>query len=108
MREESPELVPTRTAEWVHSVRKARVRPPKIYPTVEAAAARLRELDPRCDPGFALFLAEKGTREVAGGHIFKHDPVHLTRGPLPFQLALVRPPLGSHPLPHPARRGERQ
>lgn len=91
MREEPPELVPTRTADWVRSVRKARARQPRIYPTVEAAAARLRELDPRCDPDFARFLAEQGTREVAGGRIFKHDPVHLTRGPLPFQLALVRP-----------------
>jgi pimeloyl-ACP methyl ester carboxylesterase len=91
MREESPEVVPARTAEWVRSVRKARARQPRVYPTLEAAAARLRELDPRCDPDFACFLAEQGTREVPGGRAFKHDPVHLTRGPLPFQLALVRP-----------------
>ena len=34
----------------------------------------------------ALFLAERGTTPVAGGRAFKHDPVHVTRGPYPFRL----------------------
>ncbi len=80
---ESP---PRRAAEWVHAVRKARLRGPRTLPGIEACVERLRQFDPRCPPDLALFLAEHGTRSVPGGRAFKHDPVHLTRGPYPFHL----------------------
>lgn len=85
------EQLPERTANWVASVRKARQRKPKVYASVEAAAARLKANDPMLDDALAHFLAEKGTREVEGGRSFKHDPVHLTRGPYPFRLSNVVP-----------------
>ncbi len=75
-----------RAAEWVLSVRKARQRGPRALPTIEACADRLRRFDPRCPPEVALFLAERGTVPVPGGRAFKHDPVHVTRGPYPFRL----------------------
>jgi len=81
---------PERTAEWIDSVRRARTRAPRVYPSIAAAAARLCETDPRCDEPTALFLAEHGTRAVDGGRVFKHDPVHVTRGPYGFRLELAR------------------
>ncbi len=32
----------------------------------------------------SLFIAQKGTFADGGGRRFKHDPLHLTRGPYPF------------------------
>ncbi len=84
------ESLPERTAEWVRSVRRARRRGPRVLPTLQACADRLRAFDPRCPPDLALFLAERGTEPVPGGRAFKHDPVHATRGPYPFRLEASR------------------
>ena len=85
--EERPgESLPRRAADWVHAVRKARLRGPRALPSIEACAERLRQFDPRCPPDLALFLAERGTAPVPGGRAYKHDPVHVTRGPYPFRL----------------------
>jgi pimeloyl-ACP methyl ester carboxylesterase len=87
--EERPGEDPARrAAEWVLSVRRARERGPRVLPTIEDCAARLRRFDPRCPPDLALFLAERGTVPVPGGRAFKHDPVHVTRGPYPYRLEL--------------------
>ncbi len=79
---------PRRAAEWVHAVRAARARGPRTLPTIDDCVERIRRFDPRCPPDLALFLAERGTTPVPGGRAFKHDPVHLTRGPYPFGLEL--------------------
>jgi len=84
------EDVARRAAEWVLSVRKARLRGPRTFPTIEACAERLRKFDPRCPPEVALFLAERGTVPAPGGRAFKHDPVHVTRGPYPFRLDVFK------------------
>jgi pimeloyl-ACP methyl ester carboxylesterase len=84
------EDVPRRTAEWVLSVRKARLRGPRTFPTVADCAERLRKFDPRCPADVALFLAERGTVPLPGGRAFKHDPVHVTRGPYPFRLDVFK------------------
>jgi pimeloyl-ACP methyl ester carboxylesterase len=102
---ELPVSQPDRIRSWIKGWRKARSRSPKIYPSVEAAAERLRKHDARLDPDLAQTLAERGTREVSpvregqqgpagldnhdGGRVFKHDPLHLTMGPYPFQVALA-------------------
>ena len=80
------EDLPRRAADWIHGVRRARERGPRVLPDVAACAARIREFDPRCPPDVAAMLAERGTRPVPGGRVFKHDPVHVTRGPYPFRL----------------------
>lgn len=89
-RDEALELGPRRAADWVHAARNAHGRAPAAYPTIEAAAAQLRELDPRCDPTLARFLAEKGTSAGPHGFVFKHDPLLLVRSPEPFQRAAAR------------------
>lgn len=89
-RDEPIELGPRRAADWIHAARNAHGRAAVGYPTLEAAAAQLRELDPRCPPALALFLAEKGTTAGPHGRVFKHDPLLLVRSPEPFQLAEAR------------------
>ena len=84
--EDLEEDIPRRAASWIHEVRRARQRGRRALPDVAACAARIRQFDPLCPPEVALFLAEHGTSPVAGGRAFKHDPVHVTRGPYPFRL----------------------
>jgi pimeloyl-ACP methyl ester carboxylesterase len=84
--EQPEEDLPRRAADWIHGVRRARQRGPRVFPDVDACAARIRQFDPLCPPDVALFLAEHGTTPVPGGCAFKHDPVHVTRGPYPFRL----------------------
>ncbi len=84
--ERPDEDLPRRAADWIREVRRARARGPRVLPDLEACADRIRRFDPLCPPDVARFLAEHGTREVPGGRAFKHDPVHVTRGPYPFRL----------------------
>lgn len=88
--DQPPEPPPRRIAAWAAAVRQARGRPARIFPTVEAAAERIRALDPRCPPATARALAERGTRAVDGGFTFRHDPLHVTPSPFPFDLARVK------------------
>jgi pimeloyl-ACP methyl ester carboxylesterase len=86
MQEAAPEDLPDRMRDWISSVRQTSRRAPRCYATVQAAAERLRQLDPQCTEAQALFLAEKTTNSTPGGLVFKHDALHLTRGPYPFRL----------------------
>jgi len=88
--DQPPEPAPQRVATWAASVRRARGRPARIFPTLEAAAGRIRELDPRCPPATARILAERSTRAADGGWSFKHDPLHLTPSPFPFDPERVK------------------
>lgn len=88
---ELPLAQPDRIRAWIAGWRKARSRGPRVYPDLGAAAARLRAHDRRLSEAMALELAERGTREADGGRAFKHDPLHMTRGPYPFQVALAEP-----------------
>ncbi|MFP2930465.1 alpha/beta fold hydrolase [Pyxidicoccus sp. 3LG] len=56
-------------------------RPPnrKRYPSVEAAAARLRETNPTLPESAALHLAQHGTETFDGGVAFTFDPRHRRR-----------------------------
>ena len=81
----APESMPRRVEEWIHGVRRAREHGPKLYRSVEDAAARMRAHDPRCPPDEALFLAARGTARVDGGWAYRHDPLHLTRAPYSFR-----------------------
>jgi pimeloyl-ACP methyl ester carboxylesterase len=79
--------VASRIAGWVASWKKARERAPRGYASLADAAARLRAVDPRLDEPQSLFLAEHGTRRAADGTlVFKHDPLHVSTGPLPFRV----------------------
>lgn len=83
-----PDLpIPRRIAGWMDAWRRARGEPGRTYADHAEAAARLRAHDPRLTPELARELAERGTEPTAGGRVrFKHDPLHVTRGPYPFRL----------------------
>jgi pimeloyl-ACP methyl ester carboxylesterase len=73
-----------RTAQWIDAWRGARAKV-KAMASVDEAAARLRKHDPLLGVELSQRLAAAGTRPVAGGLVWKHDPLHLTMGPYPFR-----------------------
>jgi pimeloyl-ACP methyl ester carboxylesterase len=87
-----PEGLPTgpeRVVDWLGDWARVRARPSKRYADVDAAARRLIEHDRLLAPAVARRLAEVGTRPAPGGVEFKHDPLHLTRGPYAFEVAVA-------------------
>ncbi len=87
--ETSLESAPHRVAEWIQGVRRVRTHGPRVYATLDEAAARIRKYDRLCPAEEARFIAEHGTNPVPGGVVFQHDPLHVTRGPYPFRLDLA-------------------
>jgi pimeloyl-ACP methyl ester carboxylesterase len=77
--------LPARTRGWIDAWGKVD-RTPKVMADLDAAAARLRRHDALLTAARARALAEHGTREVAGGVVWKHDPLHATAGPYPFRV----------------------
>jgi pimeloyl-ACP methyl ester carboxylesterase len=73
-----------RTAQWIEAWKTARTKV-KPMASLDDAAARLRKHDPLLSEPLSLRLAEAGTRAIAGGYAWKHDPLHLTMGPYPFR-----------------------
>lgn len=83
--------MPERMAHWIASWRQAGRRAPRTYTSIEDAAERLRKRDERLDEDAARFLAEAGTRLTESGErVFRHDPLHLSRAPVPFQVDVAR------------------
>jgi pimeloyl-ACP methyl ester carboxylesterase len=67
---------------WISAWERALRRDLHSYGSVEEAAARLVRNDPLVDRALALRLAQHGTIVGRDGRLrFKHDPLHLTRGP---------------------------
>lgn len=83
--ETAPDAQARRMASWIEQWKKARTKLPRPVPTLAQAAARLRHHDPLLEEDKALELAQLGTRAVPGGLAWKHDPLHVTYGPLPFR-----------------------
>jgi len=77
---------PARIRDWINGWHGVGRHAPRTYASVEEAAARLRQHDELLSADLALELAAHGTRDSAGGRVFKHDPLHLTRGPYPFRV----------------------
>ncbi len=74
--------LPERTANWIQAWRRARRESPRAYSSIAEAADRLQKHDALLSRELALFFAEHGTRELPGGRRqFRHDPLHVTRGP---------------------------
>lgn len=82
-----PGEAPERMKNWVRSVERKAKQGPRVMPSVEAAAGRLRGRNPRLTAELALHLAAHGTSPIDGGVRWKWDPLHMTRGPQPFYLA---------------------
>ncbi|XXF76808.1 alpha/beta hydrolase [Myxococcaceae bacterium GXIMD 01537] len=72
---------PTVAVERLRGLLEDSARPPhrKPYPSVEAAAARLRENNPSLTPEAAHHLALHGTEPRADGLVFRFDPAHRRR-----------------------------
>jgi pimeloyl-ACP methyl ester carboxylesterase len=84
--DQSEAPLPSRTAMWIDAWKAVRAKPHKPIATLADAAARLRKHDPMLGEALALRLARAGTREVDGGFLWKHDPLHATMGPYPFRV----------------------
>lgn len=78
-----PDTPPERMARWIREVRERAVKPPRPMPSIDEAARKLREANPRLSETFSLWLAEKATRDEAGGRVWKYDPLHRTASPMP-------------------------
>lgn len=72
---------------WLRAWKRVRESDARTYPSLDAAAERLRGGDPLLSDELARFFAEHGTVALPdGSRRFKHDPLHLSRGPYPFRL----------------------
>ena len=79
--------VPERVRLWLDSWRRVREREPRSHAGIDQAAARLRSHDALLGEELARELAVHGTRPAPGGGVaFKHDPLHMTMGPMPFRV----------------------
>jgi pimeloyl-ACP methyl ester carboxylesterase len=82
---------PERMSHWIAGWKKSLEREPRRYASVEEAAERLRTNDVGLSVELSLRLAERGTERLSDGtRRFKHDPVHLTRGPYPFRVEVAQ------------------
>lgn len=80
------ENVGTRLGAWIDQWQRVRNKPRKPMTSIDEAVARLRHHDPRISEEMARELAEHGTRpQRSGGVTWKHDPLHVTAGPVPFR-----------------------
>jgi pimeloyl-ACP methyl ester carboxylesterase len=76
---------PDRVRQWVRHWKRAAGRSPRLYKDVAEAAEKLRSRDKRLSSELALDLATTGTRLLESGErVFKHDPLHLSLGPIGF------------------------
>lgn len=76
-----------RASAFLASVARARASTPRPMRDLEDAAKRMRSQHGDLDDALALFVAEKGTRELDGGQReWRFDPLHRTSSPMPFVL----------------------
>ena len=86
----SPDTAPDRFRQWLKDMGRLARRPPRGMASIEEAMERLKGHHPHLTEDLARFLVEKGThRREDGRLLWKHDPMHRTRGPQPFYLTQV-------------------
>lgn len=84
LREEraSPIPYPERVREWIDNDLMRRLRQPRFYADIGAAARRMKESNPEIDDETVAFLAETGVIEVASlGLRWKYDDACRSRAP---------------------------
>lgn len=95
---ESADTVGSRAGAWIDQWSRVRREPAKPMASLDDAVVRLRRHDDRLTVEMARELATLGTRPsgltVGGGAaseglVWKHDPLHVTAGPLPFRRDLA-------------------
>lgn len=80
------EEAPGRFAGWIADLEKLGKRPLRREPSLEAVTQRLRERYPHVPEAALRVMADFGTREEAGGRVWKFDPLHQTRSPQPYYV----------------------
>ncbi len=83
-RDTAPRPAHVRMRRWMESMRELEARAPRVYPTLEAAIARMVERNSHLTPAFARHLAIEGVREVEGGYAWKFD--NFTRAGSPYEF----------------------
>ncbi len=81
---------PDRVQHWIRGWKRAKTRTPHVYSNVADAAEKLLARDPLLGPDLAQELAEWGTKPSGDGVVFKHDPLHLSMGPIGYSVAIAR------------------
>jgi pimeloyl-ACP methyl ester carboxylesterase len=83
---------PERTAAWIGAWERVVGKGlSRGYASLDEAAAALRKNDKLLKPELARWMAERGTRHDPDGRFrFKHDPLHLTPGPIGFQVEIAQ------------------
>lgn len=81
----NPDDAPGRLARWMDSLQEPlRLRD---YDSQLAVADRLRQNNPRLDPGFALYLASYWSEQTADGrYVLRADPNHKRVNPYPYRV----------------------
>lgn len=84
---ESKETVGDRMGAWIDQWSRVRKQAPRPMASLDDAVLRLRKHDDRLGEEMARGLAAHGTRPSRGtpGLLWKHDPLHVTAGPMPFR-----------------------
>lgn len=87
---ENQTLPPERVKNWVRGWSRARKRRATTYKTTQEAAQKLQARDKRLSESLALRLAQAGTRKTSEGEfVFKHDPLHLSQGPIGYSVSVA-------------------
>ncbi len=78
---------PARMQQWIRGWNRSLHRKSYSYATVEEAAQKLMGRDKFLSASLALELAKAGTTLHPDGSLcFKHDPLHLTMGPIGYSV----------------------
>lgn len=85
--EHGTELAVEKLRAWLDGVHRVRSGSPKPLASVAEACQRMRAQNPQLPESLGLFLAEKGTRELADGRgrVWSFDPMHRTTSPSLFR-----------------------
>lgn len=75
---------------WIESMRRLEGRSLHIYPTIEAATARMREANRHLSPELARFLTGHGVRPAEGGFTWKFDNYTHAGSPYEFNMEDAR------------------
>ncbi len=75
---------------WIESMHRLEGRTLHIYPTIEAATARMREANRHLSPELAHFLTEHGVRRAEGGFAWKFDNYTHAGSPYEFNMEDAR------------------
>ena len=81
-----PDVAPERVVAWLHDLERV-VRRPLTKVSLDGALRRFRERFPHFSETVARHMVEQGTRDVGGARVWKVDPLHQTRAPLPVPVA---------------------